>query len=582
MQKSIPSLNKQFQCSTFLKAFVLIAFLQVQVLSDVKINPVNSDIIYDFNVESLKYKKTENKLDFTKGTWTHIKDVNVIEFAPEEPTLLIFSTKNSSEFIYLEQDKRVLVFSFDGEKNISPYVRETHKNTDDEDDPNANFNEFYDSAKNSEEDLQKMFKETCGFIEESSLSPEELSQIKDNLTRINHVPFYNLERRKTAFNFQNKIGFFQEDDGSALVKWANDKKILTGNWAELISNENHAVFKQTLVARLMLVMFFKDSTFLFLKKLSSENQAKAMLLYENAMARAKEVISNNDTPELQASFDKIIAFLSTFAGRMVTLFYSEENYPFLNDLFRPRIEHEDYLMVNVSLNEHLEMRKTWRRKRMEFYTVESIKQVYNLFADDQNSDNIQEGLEEQQEQAKAGLLNIFDTLFNSMAKKVPDLGNIKVEEQTEFEEFLRDEYWKPYKKMKNCFQEASELKNNYDENPFETEFDGSIKDDIIDFITKSDFMIFTKDFAQTLYIPFSMEAFEDHVIKKLSDFPVISEMKLKFSDDDDGRNALEVFREMLYTVDILEYKPVTYDSKMKTGVSRSIFTWESGRRMLLV
>jgi hypothetical protein len=98
----------------------------------------------------------------------------------------------------------------------------------------------------------------------------------------------------------------------------------------------------------------------------------------------------------------------------------------------------------------------------------------------------------------------------------------------------------------------------------------------------TDFMIFAKDFLQSMYIPFGMEAFEDRVIRNLSEFPVISKMTLNFSEDDNGRDALEVFREMLYTVDILKHKPFTYDAKMKVDAKRTVFTWEDGRRMLLV
>jgi hypothetical protein len=91
MQTSIPSLKKQSHCPNFLKALLLITILQLQVSSTLIVNPVNEDSNYEFNLESLKNEKTKNKLDFTKGTWTIIKKELVLEFAPEEATMLIFS-----------------------------------------------------------------------------------------------------------------------------------------------------------------------------------------------------------------------------------------------------------------------------------------------------------------------------------------------------------------------------------------------------------------------------------------------------------------------------------------------------------
>jgi hypothetical protein len=179
------------------------------------------------------------------------------------------------------------------------------------------------------------------------------------------------------------------------------------------------------------------------------------------------------------------------------------------------------------------------------------------------------------------LKNIAETLFEAMAEKVPELGNIKVDEQTEFEQFLDDESWKFRNTSINCYKEAKKLKENYDKKPFKTKFDASQKDQILDSLDKTDFMIVLRDYLQYLYVPFGMEAFEDRVIRNLSQFPVISKMNLNFSDDDNGRDALEAFREMLYTVDIIVYKPFTYDAKILTDAKRTVFTWEDERRMLI-
>jgi hypothetical protein len=474
------------------------------------------------------------------------------------------------------------VISFDLDKDQMSYVRATHKNMKDQSDEDANFIEFYNSEKHAPEKLQAIFKKGLAFIDNKGVSSNQKQKIKENLAKINLIPYYELKRKKTALNFQNKIGYFLKDDGSGLIKWANENQLLTSNWAEMISDENHTIFKQNLITRLMMIMFFENTHFLTVWRLSDEDLAKTMLFYESVMAKAQEILTNNDTPELQESFNKLIAIVSTLAGRMVTSFYSQKNYPLFNDLFRPKFGMEDFLLVGVSLNEHLEMRKTWRSKRMDYYSVTSMEQVFGQFPDLEAVEKIQEGLEEQEKQAKAAFLNIFDTLFEAMTEKISDLGNIKVEEQTEFIKFFEDEELKSKINVPNIYREALDLKNNYDANPFTTEFDVSDKENLIDAIDGSNFMVFVRDFAKTMYIPFSMEVFEDRVIRKLSDFPVISAMRLNFSDDDDGRDALEVFREMLYTIGVLRYKPTTYDSKLKPGVKRSIFSWEDKRRMLLI
>jgi hypothetical protein len=146
----------------------------------------------------------------------------------------------------------------------------------------------------------------------------------------------------------------------------------------MISEENHATFKQTLVTRLMLAMFFSNMGFLTFNNLSPEEKAKATLLHESVMAKALEIINANDSPELQESFNQLINYFSAVAGQLLNFFYEQDNYPLFNDLFRPKENEKNNKMLNVSLNEHLDMRKKSRRKQMNYYTLESIANVYIL------------------------------------------------------------------------------------------------------------------------------------------------------------------------------------------------------------
>jgi hypothetical protein len=438
MQTSIPSLNKQSQWMKPLQVLLLLTLLNLQVSCALKINPVLYDQVYDFNLEDMDYKKKGFKMDFTKGTWTEILHKGILEFAPEEPTMLIVSLTDCSQFIYLEKDKKVLVFDLASANDNKPYVSETQKNLEPEYEDDINYIEFYDSKKDTPEDLSKVFKILFGETDTRKINQEKLKVFKARLKTIDYMPYYNLQRKKMGLNFKNKIGYFLNDDGSGLTKWAKEKGLLTDNWAEMISEENHATFKRTLVARLMLVMFFSNMNFLTLTTLSRENTAKAMLLQETVMANAQKVLNANDTPELQESFNHLITYISAVAGRVLTFFYEQKNYPLFNDLFRPRVDDDNNNLVNVSLSEHLDMRKTWRRKRMDYYTLHSMAHVYMLV---QNQEvKLQASMDEQENQAKAALKNIAETLFEAMGEKVPGLGNITVETQPEFNDFLGDEY----------------------------------------------------------------------------------------------------------------------------------------------
>jgi hypothetical protein len=580
MQTSIPSLNKQSQWMRPLQVLLLLTLLNLQVSCTLKINPVLYDHVYDFNLDDMDYKKTGSKMDFTKGTWTFIFNETLFEFAPEEPTMLIVSLTDCSQFIYLEKDKKVLVFDMDPENEYKPYVSETHKNLEVVEEDEMNYCEFYDSKRHTTEDMSNVLEYIFGENDTRKIDKEKLKGFKAKLKSIDFLPYYYLQRKKTGYKFKNKIEYFLNDDGNGLTKWGKEKGFLTDNWFEMIGEETHTNFKNIFVTRLMLSMFFTNMKFLTLNKLNEEETAKAMLFQESVMAKAVEIIKANDTPELQESFNHLITYFSDVAGHVLTYFYEQKKYPFFNDLFRPRYDDQNNNLINVSLNEHLDMRKSWRHTRMDYYTKESMENVYMLLENQEVK--LQASMEEQEIQAKEALKNIADTLFDAMAEKVPDLGNITVESQTEFDQFLEAEFWKAKKKLPNCYKKAGKLKNEYNDKPFQTKFDASHKDQILESLNNSDFMIILKDYLQHFYIPSGMQAFEDRVIRNLSQFPVISKMNLNFSEDDDGRNALEVFREMLFTVDILKHKPFYYEDKVKVDAKRTVFTWADRRRMLLV
>jgi hypothetical protein len=581
MQKSIPSFKKQFQCTTFLKTLMLLALLQLQFSSKILINAVENDDIYKFDFESRTYVKTEGKLNFLTGYWTLITN-GILEFAPAEPTFLMFSSTDNSQFIYLEKDVRVLTFKIhpnDFWVQVGPSNKQTVRTKGRY---SKNFTDFYNPEKNQQKDMDISMRFLLKMFNFNKSDTSEVESLKERLAQVNIIPYYELKSTNNSSNYQNQIGFFIEDDGKALMSWAKENNLLQENWQEMISDENHNTFKRNLIARLMMSMYFQNNNFIGLSQDSDEASKKfvkahQMLLLESVLPKAQEVL--NASAGLEEAFGKIIEYFTKMSGQVMEIFGSRKRYPFFNDLFRPRNDKIQFPTASVTLDAILKQRAEWRKKPMDDYTNDSM----NFAISSIMRDNItpETDLRDLEEEAKKAFISIVETLFDNMAGYIPDLGKIKPKEQPQFMEFYENEKFKAENNMNNCADVIKELIQTIESKPLETEFDASRSDLFFESLAKYDFRTITNEMLQMFYVPFSMEEFENRVVSKMSEFPPIKNMGINF-DAGNNAEALDVFKEMLYVAGSLDFKPSSFDSKVKSDAIRNILQWEDERRLLLV
>jgi hypothetical protein len=581
MQTSIPSLKKQFQCATFLKTIMLLVFLQLQVSSKILINTVENDYMYKFDLKSKSNVATDGRLNFLKGYWTLITN-GILEFAPAEPTFLIFSTTDSSQFIYLEKDVRVLSFKIHPD-DFWVQAGPSHKKTIREPKKSyTNFTQFYEPGFNGQVDIDRNMRFLLKIIKFDKSDQSQVQSLQERLEKVNVIPYYELKSKESVINFSNQIGYFLEDNGDSMLAWAKETNLIQANWQEMINEQNHNTFKRNFVARLMIAMYFQDYRLIAASGAFDDNlkiniKIHQMLLLDSALPKAQEIIDASEG--LEEAFGKITDYLSKVSGRIVEYYYSRKRYPFFDDLFRPRNDKIQFPTESVNLDAILKQRSEWRTIPMDDYTYDSMELAYDAFMFDHS--HISVDLLDLEEEAKQAFLAIVEKLFDSMAAVVPDLGNINPQEQPQFMQFFENEKFKAENSKNNCADAINNLINAIESNPLETKFDANDKETILNSIGEYRFSTIVRDMVRTFYVPFSMEEFENRVVRKLSDFPPVNNMGINFNSDNNAE-SVDVLQEMLYVVGILNYVPRNYYSKVKSDAPRDILKWVDGDRILLV
>ena len=391
------------------------AVLLVCCIKPISIFPSNQDLyeFFEYTGGAVEKTKTNQVLNFSKGTWYLLERDNTLEFHSDHPGFLDLnrSLEPFYKTIYLNAPLRVLVFPLteNPKKGFqAPFVASSRVPFQRSDKVHV----IYQS--NNEVSLEDCFKNTRQLNE--ALSKFDEQKVQELLAALNRVPLVDPQIPGDGkFNsLENHWGYFQNFGKQMLGVMVTDNSENNQAEAKLLETIADVIMARNL-GRMLASMYWKNFNLLFYDGSSDERWAMSLALEPEVITLTKQIKQSEDRKQrfLQLR-DQLKDLLFPLAEGLVQFYLSKQMDRYLGVYFDTQPEtHSNLTELNtIRRNRHLVFPdiRTEPRFNEEVWSFLSNRFNHAQFKDDEESAGLN-ALKAQIEDVKSKYSILFSQIF---------------------------------------------------------------------------------------------------------------------------------------------------------------------------